>query len=197
MPPNPPTADETRIRILTEAERLFRHYGYSKTTVADIADACRMSPANVYRFFASRSQITEAICKHIISDLEMRLRKIAAEDAPASERLTDFIRLIASHTLEVLIDQKKVHEMVVVAMEENWDAIKLHIEATAAIIAAIIVSGIESGEFRHQDVSTAARCVCASIAALKHPVLVAQCRDDPTQPSPDEMAAFLISALKA
>ena len=28
---------DSRTRILNEAERLFRHYGYSKTTVADIA----------------------------------------------------------------------------------------------------------------------------------------------------------------
>src|SRR5271166_4194748 len=83
----PPTADETRVRILKEAERLFRHYGYSKTTVADIADACAMSSANVYRFFASKSAIVEAICGLITSNLESQLRKIALANAPASERL--------------------------------------------------------------------------------------------------------------
>ena len=40
---------DTRTRILMEAERLFRHYGYGKTTIADISQACGMSAANVYR----------------------------------------------------------------------------------------------------------------------------------------------------
>ena len=98
-----PSADETRARILTEAERLFRHYGYSKTTVADIADACAMSSANVYRFFASKSAIDEAICCVIISNLEGQLLKIASADAPASQRLTQFIDLLARHTAETLM----------------------------------------------------------------------------------------------
>ena len=59
---------ETRKRILAEAERLFRLYGYTKTTVADIAEACRMSSANVYRFFASKSDINNAICERVIAE---------------------------------------------------------------------------------------------------------------------------------
>src|SRR4051794_12252262 len=48
-----PRKVDTAKRILDEAERLFRHYGYSKTTVADIARELGMSPANIYRFYAS------------------------------------------------------------------------------------------------------------------------------------------------
>jgi AcrR family transcriptional regulator len=192
-----PSADETRARILTEAERLFRHYGYSKTTVADIADACGMSSANVYRFFASKSQINEAICTRIISDLEGQLRQIAIADASASERLTRFIELIARHTVETLVAEKKVHDMVVVAMEEQWGSIERHLEVTSAMIEDIIASGIASGEFKPQDANLAAKCVHSSLAGLKHPVVVAQCRNDPNMASPEQMAAFILSALKA
>ncbi|MBI4723529.1 MAG: TetR/AcrR family transcriptional regulator [Rhodomicrobium sp.] len=191
------TADETRARILKEAERLFRHYGYSKTTVADIADACGMSSANVYRFFASKSEIVEAICGLIISDLEGQLRKIAISGAPASERLTQFIELLARYTAETLIHEKKVHDMVVVAMEENWDEIKRHLQAVTSMIAGIIASGIESGEFKRQDPQQAARCVHFALVGLKHPLVAAQCCGDPDNPSPSEMAAFILSALKA
>ena len=54
-------ADATRAAIVEAAERLFRTLGYQKTTVADIARALRMSPANVYRFFPSKAAINEAI----------------------------------------------------------------------------------------------------------------------------------------
>ncbi len=191
------TADETRIRILTEAERLFRHFGYSKTTVADIADACRMSSANVYRFFASKSQINEAICDRIISGLEGQLHRIVVSSAPASERLTKFIELIARHTVETYVQEKKVHDMVVVAMEEQWGAIERHLQVSTAMIADIIRSGIASGEFRSQDPQRAAKCVHVALAAFKHPVVVAQCRNEPDMATPAEMAAFILSALKA
>ncbi len=196
MTPNP-TADDTRTRILIEAERLFRHFGYAKTTVADIADACRMSSANVYRFFASKSQINEAICDRIISDLEGRLHRIAAADIPASERLTKFIELTAHHTVETYVHEKKVHDMVVVAMEQQWGSIGRHLQATTAIIADIIASGVASGEFRRQDPYRAAKCVHSALAAFSHPVVVAQCRNEPDMASPAEMAAFILSSLKA
>ncbi len=197
MVPPAPTADETRNRILKEAEQLFRHYGYAKTTVADIAEACGMSSANVYRFFASKSHINEAICDRIISDLEARLHKIVIAEAPASERLSRFIAECARHTVETLIDQKKVHEMVVVAMDEHWSSIERHLNATTAMIGEIIASGIAAGEFKPQDVEKAARCVKGAIAVLIHPAVVAQCRDDPNYPSAADMTAFILSALKA
>src|SRR5271166_5758621 len=101
-----PTADETRARILSEAERLFRHYGHAKTTVADIAEACAMSSANVYRFFPSKSAINESICGVIISELEGRLRKIAVADAPASQRLTQLFFFNDTATTEIYTKEK-------------------------------------------------------------------------------------------
>jgi AcrR family transcriptional regulator len=192
-----PTSDETRNRILTEAERLFRHYGYSKTTVADIADACGMSSANVYRFFASKLQINEAICDRVIAQLESELRKVVHSDASASRRLTEFVGTIARHTLETLIEEKKVHDMVVVAMEEHWSAIERHIQVVRVMITEIITSGIATGEFRQQDPQSAARCVHSALITFCHPVVVAQCHDDTDTASPGEMAAFLLTALKA
>ena len=192
-----PTADETRARILSEAERLFRHYGYAKTTVADIAEACAMSSANVYRFFPSKSAINESICGLIISELEGRLRKIAIADASASQRLTQFIELIARHTTETYTKEKKVHDMVVVAMEENWGAIERHLQVTETMIANIIESGIRAGEFKPQDPAKVARCVHFAIAGFSHPVLAAKCCSEPDTPTPAEMAAFILSALKA
>jgi AcrR family transcriptional regulator len=196
MMPNP-TADDTRTRILIEAERLFRHFGYAKTTVADIADACRMSSANVYRFFASKSQINEAICDRIMSDFEGQLRQIATAHASAAERLTRFIELSARFIAETSVQEKKVHDMFVVAMEEQWASIQRHLQASTQMIADIVASGIAAGEFRLQDPLRAAKCIHSCLAGLKHPVVVAQCRNEPDMASPAEMAAFILSALKA
>ena len=56
-------AHETRQRIVETANKLFHVYGYQKTTVADIARELGMSPANVYRFFASKAELTKALEK--------------------------------------------------------------------------------------------------------------------------------------
>ncbi len=187
---------ETRKRILAEAERLFRVYGYSKTTVADIADACRMSPANVYRFFASKSDINNAICERIIAEDEEALVGIARLRLPASDRLRRLIIELNRRSMEAFIDQKKVHEMVIVALQERWTAIRAHVHRVSDLVATIIADGIAAGEFRSQDTKRAAECVTASMAVLRHPVMLAQCIDDPEKPTPSELADFIISALK-
>jgi AcrR family transcriptional regulator len=193
----PFTQTDPRERILIESERLFRHYGYSKTTMADIAEACRMSPANLYRFFTSKSALIEAICGKVTRDSEARLRQIVAMDAPASRRLDLFIADCHRHTLDNLLDHRKVHEMVVVAMEEQWHAVKAHLDRVCLLMQTIIEDGIASGEFRQQDAARAARCVHSSMSFLCHPVIVAQKLDDESQPTPHEFAGFILNALKA
>lgn len=189
-------AVETRNRILAEAERLFRVYGYSKTTVADIAEACRMSPANVYRFFASKSAINNAICERIIAEDEAALVGISRLPLAASERLKRLIIELNRRSMENFIENKKVHEMVTVALEERWEAIRAHIHRVSDLFGTVIRDGIAAGEFRQQDVKRAAECVCTATAPLRHPMMLVQCMDDPEKPTPSEMAEFIVKALK-
>jgi AcrR family transcriptional regulator len=188
---------DTRTRILTEAERLFRHYGYGKTTIADISEACGMSAANVYRFFPSKSALMEAICGRLIADTEMKLYEIVRRPIPAAERLTLFIEEIHRLTMENLLDHRKVHEMVVVAMQEQWLAIRSHIDRIAAYLGELIKDGIARGEFAPSDPKRTGKIIHTALVCFCHPVMVAQKLDDEERVRPDEMAAFLIAALKS
>lgn len=188
---------DTRIRILDEAERLFRVYGYSKTTVADIADAADMSPSNVYRFFSSKSAINEAICERLTMAQEVKLRALASLPLSASERLRRLASEIYRHTVETYLDEKKVHEMVVVALEEQWGTVQAHLIRVTQIIEDIIRDGIGTGEFRVEDPNLAARCVHAAFAPLSHPTMVAQCINFENKPRPEELAEFVVRALRA
>ena len=53
-----PKEKDIRKLIVAAAERLFRQIGYQKTTVIDIAHELHMSPTNIYRFFAAKSEST-------------------------------------------------------------------------------------------------------------------------------------------
>src|SRR3712207_682433 len=123
----------TRSRIVDTAERLFREIGYQKTTVADIAKALRMSPANVYRFFDSKKAINEAVAERLIGEVEAQLEAIAARPGPAAERLRELIETYHRLNLTRFTDSHRMHEMVEVAMTESWDVVHGHIERTDAL----------------------------------------------------------------
>lgn len=183
-------------RILESAERLFRHYGYGKTTVADIARDLGMSPANIYRFFNSKIEIHQAICGRMLSASYQMTLSIAQLPLSASERLRRCILEQHRLTVETMLDEQKVHEMVIVAIERDWHVIEKHIDRIHEIFAGVIREGIEAGEFAEQDAEIAAKCFGASTVTLCHPQMVAQCLAKQNRAAPEELVEFAIRALK-
>ena len=111
------TETDTRERILEVAERLFRHIGYQKTTVGDIAKELHMSPANVYRFFESKKAIHEGVARTLMGEVETEARRIVAQPGPAKPRLRELLRTINRMNTERYVGDSKLHEMVEIAME--------------------------------------------------------------------------------
>ena len=189
------TETGVRARILTTAERLFREIGYQKTTVADIARELRMSPANVYRFFDSKKSINAGVAKRLMDEVEDAARGIAARKGGAAERLRQLLTTVNRMNSDRYVADAKMHDMVAVAMEEDWDVCRMHMEAIIATIATVIADGVASGEFRATDVNVAANCACAAMVRFFHPQLIADCADKP-EPTLDQMIDFVIAALR-
>ena len=191
-----PARQENIARILDAAERLFRHYGYSKTTVADIARDLGMSTANIYRFFGSKGDIHQALCGRMLEQSYQMAFNIRNQPISASDRLRAYTMGQYKMTLETMLDEQKVHEMVVIAIESSWHVIEKHIIRIQDLIAEIIAEGIAAGEFIEQDPAVAARCFASATVDLCHPQMVAQCLGKTYQAEPEDLIEFAIRALK-
>jgi AcrR family transcriptional regulator len=187
---------ENITRILDTAERLFRHYGYTKTNVADIAKELGMSPANIYRFFASKAEIHQALARRMLA----ASYDLAVANAAAGETAAEGLRLYAlgQHrmTLETMVHENKVHEMVVVAIAQQWQVIEEHIERVRVLVADLIDRGIKAGEFRQQNVEVASDCFMQATVALCHPQIIADCLSESRQATPEDLVEFAIRALR-
>jgi AcrR family transcriptional regulator len=188
------TEADTRARILVVAEKLFREIGYQKTTVADIAKVLRMSPANVYRFFDSKKAIHQGVARRLMGEVEDASRTIAATPGPPVQRLRELLSAIHHMNSERYVGDSKLHEMVAIAMEEDWDVCKAHIERTTGMIAEVIADGVAQGEFQAQDVPLAALCASTAMVRFFHPQMIAQCADKPG-PTLDQMIDFILAGL--
>ena len=138
---------EQRARIIATAERLFREIGFQKTTVADIARELRMSPANVYRFFGAKSEINAAVARHLMNEVEQSAQSIAHGPGSAEQRLRALILSNEAMNAERYVADRKLHDMVEAALDENWPIISDHIDRIDAALEDVIRSGMESGEF--------------------------------------------------
>ena len=185
---------DTRERILEVAERLFRQIGYQKTTVGDIAKELRMSPANVYRFFESKKAIHQAVAQGLMCEVELEAQRIVARPGPARQRLRELLITVNRMNTERYVGDSRLHEMVEVAMQEDWDVCVAHMHCVTDAIGAVIAQGVASGEFETPDVRLAALCTCAAMVRFFHPQMIAQAANKPG-PTVDQMADFIIAGL--
>jgi AcrR family transcriptional regulator len=185
---------DTREKILVVAERLFRQIGYQKTTVADIAKELRMSPANVYRFFDSKKAIHEGVARTLMGEVEVEAQRIAQAAGPASVRLRELMKTVNRMNTERYVGDSKLHEMVEIAMQEDWDVCVAHMLLITETIGSVIAQGAATGEFEVADVPLAAMCACTGMMRFFHPQMIAQCATKPG-PTIDQMIDFVIAGL--
>ncbi len=170
--------EDTRARIMETAEALFRRLGFAKTAVADIAAELRMSPANVYRFFPSKNAIVEAICKRCLSEVEEMAWAVARSKAPAALRMERLILEILAYHKENFVTEQRVNELVVAAIEHNWDTVRAHKDIIRNVLELILRDGIEAGEFESVEPRETAELIMRSVVGFTHPLLVGQCVEE-------------------
>jgi len=192
-----PKSDDTRARIVETADTLFRRLGFAKTAVADIAAELGMSPANVYRFFPSKTAIVQAICQRCLSEVEEAAWAIGRSKAPAAQRLERLILKILAYHKENLLTEQRVNDIVLVAIEHNWDHIRAHKDALRNVVELILRDGIEAGEFEAVDPRATAELILRSVVVFTHPVLIGQCLQDGENLEAEarESVRFLLQAI--
>jgi len=170
--------DDTRARIVEVADMLFRRLGFAKTAVADIAAELGMSPANVYRFFPAKNAIVEAICQRCLAEVEDKAWTAARGRGSAAERMERMILEIFVYHRDNFIAEQRVHDMVLVAIEHSWEAIKIHKQAMHAALELILRDGIAAGEFEVVDPRETATVMMQSLIRYTHPLVIADCLKD-------------------
>jgi AcrR family transcriptional regulator len=194
------TPEETADRILDVAEEQFRRVGYAKTAVADIAQVLGMSSANVYRFFPSKSAINEAICTRLLDASHAMLRDIAARPGTAAQRLVAMILAMYDYNSRCYIAERRMHDMVEAAIEENWDPVRDHLTYIVETFAALIEEGVAAGEFKPvEDARFTAMLLKQSTTCILHPMMIAEReRHGMNVPGGAEaLARFAVNSLRA
>src|SRR5947207_15881383 len=88
--------DGIHLGILTNAARLFSAQGYMRASIADLADACKLSRGALYHYFDSKEAILLAILdahvRQMIADVEVAV----AGTSTALEQFRAAIRAIVA-----------------------------------------------------------------------------------------------------
>ena len=161
-----------RSQIVVAAKKRFSHFGYGKTTMAEVAGDCDMSPGNLYRFFPGKLDIAEAIAT---ADFEKRLahqRALARQPGrSAREKLSDFLFDELRTTYHQLEKDPRVFEMARVIAAERPSFGNWMLENERRILVAILEDGVARGEFRIDDKTFTAEMIQSATMKFRYPQL--------------------------
>ncbi|NBC20537.1 MAG: TetR family transcriptional regulator [Alphaproteobacteria bacterium] len=140
------TKTDTRERILEAAMERILHYGYAKTTMSEIARDCCMSAGNIYRFYASKLDIAEAMARKFNMEVHQEHARIARQDTPATARLHAIIEYGLKSTFEKLASDAKILEVAEVLTEERPTFANEELAQERIHLVRVLEDGVASGE---------------------------------------------------
>jgi AcrR family transcriptional regulator len=156
--------------IIEAATSRIIHYGFGKTSMADIASDCDMSPGNLYRYFVNKMGIAEAVAQRAHEAIFLHVRNAASTlGMTAAERLEAYCLAALRSTYDQLAQDP---HMVDFAHMLNAKRPAQAQEARAAmrgVLADILDQGVANGEFHITDVPAAALAVQAATFKFWYP----------------------------
>jgi len=187
----------TRDRILDATLELLRRHGPAKTGVVDVARALSMSHSNVYKHFASKSDLFDAVAERWLDAVNTPLRKIVASDGPASARLKKWVRTLAQTKRKKVLDDPELFAVYGQITQGAHDVVARHIGELHAMVTAIIKDGARAKDWPVKDAGTAATVILNATTRFHHPAMVAADAGASDLGDLDRIMDALITALKA
>ncbi len=166
------SGEETRRDILAMTERLFRERGFGAVSIADIAAALTMSPANVFKHFSSKNALVDAIFLQQIRLLENKLDPLDASHSPL-ERLRHLAHSLMENHRRDLNDNPYIFEMILMTAKRELACGQHYENVIAELLARIISDGVAAGAYAPTDVDRASRTALFALTSVLHPALIA------------------------
>ncbi|MEL6473181.1 MAG: TetR/AcrR family transcriptional regulator [Pseudomonadota bacterium] len=163
---------DTRDRILDAAMTRIQHYGYAKTTMSEIAKDCGMSAGNIYRFFASKVDIAEAMARKFNAEIHQDQAKIARKSTPAPERLVEIIDYGMRTTFDKLDKDAKILEVAEVLSSERPLFANEELAMERLHLIRILEDGVSDGDFAPiEDPTFCAEMIQSATMKFRYPQL--------------------------
>jgi AcrR family transcriptional regulator len=161
-----------RQQILDAATKRFSHFGYAKTTMAEVAADCSMSPGNLYRFFPGKLDIAEAIATvEQQCHLEDMRKLLVVPGKSARDRLRDYFFEEMRHTYRMLEENPRIQEIAGVIASERPQFANWMRASARKLLVELFDEAERDGEFRLDDKEFTAEMIQAATMKFRYPQL--------------------------
>lgn len=138
--------EDTRQRLFEAAVELIAEQGFSATTVDDIAERAGVAKGTVYYNFPSKTALFEDLLRHGVGLLTADFRAAVAGKPPGAA-----VSALVRAQLEYIRQYRSFAQLLLSEMwrtNREWQqTLRLLREEAIGVIAGVLQSGVDSGEF--------------------------------------------------
>jgi len=164
--------EQVRNHILEAAAKRFTHYGYSKTTVAEIAGDCGMSSGNLYRYFENKEAIARAAVEERLEEKARICEAATDPKAPVIEQIRQYLlaRLRFSHALSC--GSAHIFELVQLMTDRHKELLDKYDGKMIDWLEKVIDHGVDRKEFRAVDAKQVAGSIFVATMVFCIPIFM-------------------------
>ena len=166
--------EEVRDYIVGVARRIFTRNGFKKTTMEEIAAACRKGKSSIYYYFTSKEEIFRAVVEKEADELKERLDRTLQKDDLVMDRLKAYIlfRLYRVRSLEnfyaALNEEDLSHMDFILQIRRNFDM------EERRLVRDILENGMQDGTFQLSSSEIGAIAISTMMKGLELPLLLSE-----------------------
>ncbi|MFC4908334.1 TetR family transcriptional regulator [Actinomadura gamaensis] len=193
MPPRTPLDADT---ILAATEEILRRHGPAKATVVDVARALGVSHAAVYKHFASKQALREAVTRRWLDRNRDTLAVVATDRAiPPARRLRAWLHAVLALKQDKIRREPELFAAYGSLAAAHSSVATDHVADLLGQLTAIIADGVADGGFRAGDPAATARAVMTATAKFHHLAHAAEWQEPGIGAELDEVCSLLLEGL--
>ncbi|MCP2045371.1 TetR/AcrR family transcriptional regulator [Pontibacter sp. HSC-36F09] len=161
--------------ILDEAQKLFRHFGWSKTTIEDIAKAAGKGKSTLYYYYKSKDEIFDAVVSREMDEVFRTLQ----EEVGKMQTAEDKLRTLCLTRFDILKKRANLYSVIKGDIEANIprlrDLHKRYELREISLVRNILRFGLERKEFAQyaaEDIDAIAFAMVCAFRGLEVGLLV-------------------------
>jgi AcrR family transcriptional regulator len=159
-------------RLLAIAADHLQRFGPRHVTVVSIADAAGMTHANVYRYFASKAALIDAVAGQWLRSLEALIAEVADSPDPADDKLERLLQAWARTQRELLLENRNLFDVYCAATETSRALIRKHRSRMRQLIERVLDEGINTAKFDPRDRERAVSFISDAAYRFINPIAI-------------------------
>ncbi|MBV1702754.1 MAG: TetR/AcrR family transcriptional regulator [Hyphomicrobiales bacterium] len=172
-----PGGSAAESRILAAATQHVRDHGLHRLAIVHLASELGMSHANIYRYFASKEALIDALTTQWLKPLEAQLHIIGDGPDPAYDKLERLLISLHQAYREKLDSDALIFTLFAEAVSTNREATRRHRLRVQSEIQRVVDEGLASGLFAIGDQRRALALVYDVMHRFIHPICLQMDRD--------------------